>query len=51
LKYLVTEKCFPTFCVASQAEGANQGSFFNTFGHDSQLIIDKGMGGGDHLTP
>ncbi len=42
------EKCFSTFYVASQAKGANQDSFFNTYGHDCQLIIEKGMGGGDH---
>jgi len=51
LRYLVVKKPFSTFCVTSQAEGANQGSPFNTYGHDSQAIIDKGMGRGDHQTP
>ncbi len=51
MRYLATEKHFSTICVTSQAEGANQGSPFNTSGHDSQCIIDKGMGRGDHRTP
>jgi hypothetical protein len=51
LKYLTTKKPFSTFYVTNQAEAANKGSHFKTFGHDNQPIIDKGMGRGDHQTP
>jgi hypothetical protein len=45
------EKPFSILCITSQAEGANQGSTFNTYGHDNQPIIYEGMGRGDHQTP
>ncbi len=51
MKYLTTEKHFSIFYVTSQVEVANQGSPFKTSRHDSQPIIDEGMGRGDHQTP
>jgi hypothetical protein len=48
---IATKKPFSILYVTNQAEGADQGSSFNTSGHDNQLIIDKGMGKGDHQTP
>ncbi len=51
MKYFTTEKPFSTFYVTNQAEVADKGSLLKTSRHDSQPIIDKGMGRGDHQTP
>jgi hypothetical protein len=45
------KKPFSILCVTSQAKGVDRGSPFNTSRHDSQPIIDEGMGRGDHQTP
>jgi hypothetical protein len=42
---------FSTLHATSQAKGVDKGSPFITSVDDSQPIIDKGMGGGDHQTP
>jgi hypothetical protein len=50
LKYIATKSLFSTLCATSQAKGVDQGSPFIISIDDSQLIIDEGIGGGDHQT-
>ncbi len=51
LKYLATKQPFSILYAINYAKGAEQGSPFNTSANDSQPIIDKNMGGGDHQAP
>jgi hypothetical protein len=51
LKYLATKQPFSILYAINYVKGAEQGSPFNTSANDSEPIIDKNMGGGDHQAP